>query len=112
MPLIQGSTSVPAAGTVANVLAGSAYEYLPRNAIVEIGLVDEAAGDLRCTVQSGSDVLMEESPVSMADRMPIYPDDFPLEDTARGGERLVVRARNTNPTTAAVLRWAIRLAWI
>lgn len=112
MPMIQGSTSIGPGVTNANVLAGSAFEYLPRNAIVEIGLCDDANGDVRVTVQSGADVLLEECPVSTQNRFPIYPDDFILEDVASAGERLVVRARNTDAATTSILRWAIRLAWL
>lgn len=112
MPTIQGSTSIGPATSVANVLAGSVYEYLPRNAIVEFGLVDDANGDVRVTVQSGADVLLEESPVSIANRFPVYPDDFVLEDVAAAGERLVIRARNTDAATTSIFRWAVRVAWL
>lgn len=112
MPAIQGQVSIGPGVTNNNVLAGSAWEYLPYNAIVEFGLVDDANGDARVTVQSGADVLMEESPVSIAARFPIYPDDFILEDVAAAGERLVVRVRNTDAATTTVFRYSIRLTRI
>lgn len=112
MPTIQGQNSIGPGISVANVLSGSVYEYLPRNAIVEFGLVDDANGDCRVTVQSGSDVLLEEAPVSIANRFPIFPDDFVVEDVAAAGERLVVRVRNTDAATTSIFRWCLRIAWV
>ena len=108
MPTVQGSTSTAAGATTLNVLAGSIYEYLPYNAQLEFGLVAEAAGESRVTVNSGSDTILEESPVSRANRVPIYPDDYPLIDVALAGERIVVRHRNTG-VGANTLFWALRI---
>jgi hypothetical protein len=91
-----------------NVLQGSVYEYLPYNAQVEFGICGDAAGEGRVTVLSGSDTLLEESPVSRQARFPIYPDDFTLIDAAAGGERLVVKHRNTG-AAANNLFWAVRI---
>lgn len=94
MPLIQHETSVAANSTVDNVLSGSAWEYLPYNAALEFGLVASATG-LVVTLISGSDLIMEESPISIQNRFPIKPDDFVARDVARAGEKLIVRVRNT-----------------
>jgi len=108
MPMIQGVTSTAAGATNVNVLQGSVYEYLPYNAQVEFGICGDAAGEGRVTVLSGSDTLLEESPVSRQARFPIYPDDFTLIDAAAGGERLVVKHRNTG-AGANNLFWAVRI---
>lgn len=109
MPVIQGTTSTAAGQSTANVLSGSVYEYLPYNCLLEIGLVDDTQQEQRVTVLSGSDVLMEESQVSAAARMPIYPDDYALSDYAAAGDRLVIRTRNTG-AAARVLRWTIKIS--
>ena len=108
MPIIQGVTSTGAGAITPNVLAGSVYEYLPFNAQLEFGIVGDAAGEQRVTVLSGSDNVLEESPVSRAARFPVYPDDFTLIDIARAGERIVVRVRNTG-AGANNLFWAVRI---
>jgi hypothetical protein len=108
MPSIQGVTSTAAGATTVNVLAGSVYEYLPFDAQVEFGIVGDAAGEQRVTVLSGSDTILEESPVSRQARFPVYPDDFGLVDVAAGGERLVVKVRNTG-AGANNLFWSVRL---
>ena len=91
-----------------NVLAGSVYEYLPFNAQLEFGLCGDAAGEGRVTVLSGSDTVLEESPVSRQARFPIYPDDFGLVDMARAGERIVIKHRNTG-AGANNLFWTLRI---
>lgn len=92
--LMKFSASIGAGVTIPNVLSGSAFEFLRSNAEVSFGIVSSATG-IVATVQSGADVLMEESPISTANRFPIWPDDFDLVDVAAAGERLVVKLRNT-----------------
>jgi hypothetical protein len=108
MPTIQGVTSTAAGATTQNVLTGSVYEYLPWNARLEFGICGDAAGEGRVTVLSGSDTVLEESSVSRQARFPVYPDDFSLIDVARGGERVVIRHRNTG-VGANNLFWAVRI---
>lgn len=97
-----------AAGATAQLLTGTAAELLNRDSIIEIALSCTAVGVV-ATVQSGSDVLMEESPVFViaAGVAPKYPDDYTLSDVAAAGERLTIRVRNTTAgalTVTAVVR--------
>ncbi len=94
MPVIQNTVSVAANATNENIIAGSQFEYLPFNALVEFGLVGSAAG-LVADIYSGADIVAESYALSTANRFPVYPDDFPLNDVAAGGDRLKVRVRNT-----------------
>jgi hypothetical protein len=108
MPTIRGVTNLAAGASNNNVLAGSAYEFLPINARVDIGITADAAGTARATVQSGSDVLLEESPVSRAARVPVWPDDYDLSDIAVAGDRLKIAARNTGGVAIDVF-WSVRV---
>ena len=108
--LIQGSVSVAANSVDDNVLAGSQFEFLPFDAALEFGLNGDANGsDLRVDCYSGSDVLLENAPMSTQNRIPVYPDDFQLDDVAAGGERIKVRVRNTNAAAARTLFFAVRI---
>lgn len=110
MPVIQGSVSVNASSTTDNVLTGSQYEFLPYDAAIEFGIMGDAnAADLRCDVYSGQDVLAENMQPASQNRMPIYPDDFPLTDVAAAGERLKLRVRNSNAGAARTLFYSIRI---
>lgn len=108
MPTIQGATSVAANSTNNNLVAGSAYEYVPFDCRVDIAIVGDAGGNILSTVQSGSDVLLEESPVSRAARVPVWPDDFSLSDVAAAGDRLKLAARNVSAGALTVF-WAVRI---
>lgn len=101
MPTIQGSVALLTATVNDNVLTGSQWEYLPYNAAVEFGLVASATG-LVCDVFSGQDNLAENMAPSIANRFPIYPDDFPLTDVAAAGERLKIRVRNPTGGTLTI----------
>lgn len=110
MPLIQSSVSVPAAGLNDNVLAGSQWEFLPFNSRIDFGLCGDAnAADLRIDVYSGTDVLCEQLVPNAQNRIPLWPDDFNLNDVAAGGERIKIRVRNTNGAAARTLFYAVRI---
>jgi len=108
MPTIQGATSIAAGATNSNVLSGSIYEYLPFNARLSFGIVGDSSGELRATITSGSDVLLEESSISRANRFPLNPDDFTLHDVAAAGERVVIKGRNTG-AGANTLFWVLNI---
>jgi hypothetical protein len=100
MAVIQKEVSVGIGETVENVLSGSAFEFLRRNAVVSIGVTAAATGTFT-TVQSGSDIVLEESPTFVKAAFPIIPDEMFYNDVGVMGDRLVVRLRN--PTGGAVV---------
>jgi len=99
MPVIMRSTSVAANSSNANVLSGSAFEYARGNAIVSLGVVASATGAF-ITIQSGPDIVLEESPPAVSTAMPVIPDQMYYNFAANAGDRLVVRFRN--PTGGAL----------
>lgn len=94
MPVIQKEVSIAANATNENILSGSAFEYARQNEIVSIGLAGSATG-LVSTIQSGAEVVVEESPILVKTTMPTLPDDFYYNDVATAGDRLKVQVRNT-----------------
>lgn len=108
MAVIAVRTALGASGT-ANVLQGSQFEYLPFDAQVEIAIQADANGVL-ATVQSGTDILMEEGPVQFGaiNVQPKYPDDFYLTDVAAAGEKITVKLRDTS-AAARVVQTVVRL---
>jgi len=110
MPVITSSTSVAASSVNDNLLSGSQFEFLPFNAGLEFGINGDANGaDMRVDVYSGQDVLMENAPLNVQNRLPVYPDDFTLVDVARAGERIKVRARNTSAAGARTVHLTVRI---
>jgi len=107
MPLVQNTVSIAANATLENAMAGSQFEFLPYNAMLEFGLQGSAAG-LVADVYSGQDVLAEGMALPLQNRYPLYPDDFNLNDVAAGGERIKVRIRNTTAGALSAF-WAIRI---
>lgn len=103
MPIIRKEISIGANATVDNVVTGSIYEFMPFNAALNIGQTGSATG-LVATVNTGSDTLLEESPVNILGTFPVVPDQMDLQDRTLAGERLVVRVRNT---TAGALTYRL-----
>lgn len=100
MPTIQKETSIAAGAVNDNLLSGSAFEYMRGNGVVSAGVVAAATGTF-ITIQSGPDVILEESPPMVLTTMPIVPDHFFYNWAAAAGDRLLIRARN--PTGGAVV---------
>jgi hypothetical protein len=99
MPTIQKETIVAAGAVNDNILSGSAFEYMRGNGVVSLGAVASATGGF-LTIQSGPDVILEESPPMLLGTMPIIPDHFFYNWAAAAGDRLLVRFRN--PTGGAL----------
>lgn len=94
MPVMQRLTIVPANGTVDNVLTGSAFEFARANQILSMGCVQEATG-LFITIQTGSDIVLEESPPAISGDFPSTDSEMYYADVAVPGDRIVIRARNS-----------------
>lgn len=103
MPSSVIRTALTASG-VALPLQGSQYEFPDDNAMIELALSADATGVL-ATVQSGSDVIMEESPVQLGtiNVQPKYPDDFYIRFPVLAGERVKVALRDTSGAARVVL---------
>ena len=91
--VIQRTASVPANAVVENILQGSAFEYIRALSMVSLGIVGGAG--LFVTIQAGSTVILEESPIAVGTAFPIQPDTFFYNFGAVPNDRLVVRVRNS-----------------
>lgn len=107
MPLVLVEESVPA-GEVLDLFQNSIYRYLPFNASINIG-INAAATGLVATVLTGSDTLLQESPLPIATAYPKVPDEMYLQDVARQGELVTAKVRNTT-AGALTVRMAAQLS--
>jgi hypothetical protein len=98
-PVITNSQSIAAAGSVANLIAGSAFEFARTPELIQIGITVSATG-VFCTITNGSDLVAEEFTPYVSASLPIIPDQMYFSDYAAIGDRLVIKARN--PTGGAV----------
>lgn len=100
MAVIQKEISVGIGETVENALAGSAFEFLGRNSVVSMGVTAAVTGTF-VTIQSGANIVLEESPTYVQTTFPRIPDEMVYNEVGRAGDRIVVRLRN--PTAAAII---------
>lgn len=106
MPAIQVETSVAAGGTNQNIFSGSAFEYSRGRQLLSLGVTAAATGSF-ITIQSGADVILEESPPYVSTLFPIVPDQMFYNDVMEMFDRLRVQARN--PSGGAIIHRAIAL---
>lgn len=103
MPSIVVRQALTASGT-ALPLQGTQFEFPSDNAMIEVAMSADATGVL-ATVQEGSTVIMEESPVQLGtiNVQPKYPDDFYLRFPVLAGERVKILLRDTSGVGRVVL---------
>lgn len=106
MPAIQVEVSVGATSSNSNIFSGSAFEYARGRTALSLGLTAAATGTF-ITIQSGADVVLEESPPYVATVFPIVPDQMFYNDIMESFDRLRVVVRN--PTGAPVIHRSIAL---
>ncbi len=94
MPVIQKETSIAANSVNENVLSGSAFEFARANSLMVAGATAAADG-LFLTIQTGADIVLEESPMKESLEFPIVPDEMYYSDVAAAGDRIVFRVRNS-----------------
>jgi hypothetical protein len=91
----ESNPAVAAGATVENIFAGSAFEFARQNSLLNMAIVGSATG-LVCTIQVGSRVVLEESPLSLLGTMPKLQDDFYYSEGVLANERIICRVRNTS----------------
>ena len=106
MPAIQAEVSIAAGATNTNIFSGSAFEFARTRTLLSLGVTAAATGTF-VTINSGADVVLEESPPYVATVFPVVPDQMFYNDIMEVGDRLRVQCRN--PTGAAVIHRAIAL---
>lgn len=106
MPAIQVEVSVGAAGANSNIFSGSAFEYARGRSALSLGVTASVTGTF-ITINSGADVILEESPPYVATVFPIVPDQMFYNDIMEPMDRLRVAVRN--PTGGAVTVRSIAL---
>jgi len=94
MSVIQKEQSVAANATVDNLFSGSAFEFARQNSLLNMAVVGSATG-LVATIQVGSRVVVEESPLAILATMPKLQDDFYYSEGVLANERIICRVRNT-----------------
>jgi hypothetical protein len=103
MRVIQKTAVVAAGAVVDNIWSGSAFEFLPSNAVVSMG-INTTTGTLG-TINVGATAVLEESTMSIGTDFPTIPDDMFYTFAGVAGDRLVTRIRN--PTGGNITFFAL-----
>jgi len=103
MRVIQRTGTLAAGASLANIWSGSAFEFLPSNAIVSMG-VNATTGTLG-TINCGSTAVLEESTMAIGTDFPTIPDDMFYTFAGVQGDRVVTAIRN--PTGGNITYFAL-----
>ncbi len=91
--------SMAAGAVIDNEFSGKEIEFEDHDVYFEGGVVADGAG-VQLTLVTGPDIIARNSPVSQANRVPQYPEDFVYTDAVGAHQRKILSLRNT----AAVAR--------
>lgn len=96
MPLavVANNLQVLANAVSANLFLGNIYEYLERPSIIEWAFNGSAAG-LNIFISVAGKIIVQDQPISAANRFPIVPDDFIAKCMGPAGGKLFATLRNT-----------------
>lgn len=106
MPAIQAEVTIAAGGANPNLFTGSAFEYARGRSALSLGLTAAATGTF-ATIQSGADIILEESAPFVLAGFPIVPDHMYYNDIMEPMDRLRVAVRN--PTGGNIVVRSIAL---
>lgn len=97
MPTISLRSSVPANGSSGNVLAGSPFEFVAKDAVIILAAVQAGGtpGQITADFQIGGESLTVQANISTANRFPQFNDDVFVKAGAVAGERLFLNYNNT-----------------
>lgn len=97
MPTISLRTSVPANGSSGNVLAGSPFEFVAKDAIIILAAVNAGGipGNVTADFQIGGESLTVQANISTRNAFPQFNDDVFVKAGAVAGERLFLNYNNT-----------------
>jgi hypothetical protein len=101
MPVISTTNAVLTLATLANSIAGSAFEFARVPELLNIGVTQSATGGF-CTITNGSDIVAEEFEPYIATTYAIIPDQMYFTDYSAVGDRLVIKYRNPSAGTLTV----------
>ena len=94
MPMILNEQSIALNSTVANIIAGSAFEFARGPGVMSAGVGGSATGLIE-NIQSGPNIVAEAFACPILARYPIIPDEMYFTETLAPGDRIVFRVQNT-----------------
>lgn len=97
MPTISLRTSVPANGSSGNVLQGSPFEFVAKDAVIILAVTNPAGtpGDITADFQIGGESLTQAANVPTRNAFPTFEEDVFVKAGAVAGERLFLNYNNT-----------------
>ncbi len=115
MPNFAFNVTVPAAGTTANALAGSPFEFVGVDSKVAVALAEfltgGAAGEVTANIHFGAELQLQSGAIMLERTVgagALIPDNVVVDDVARAGDRLVIELVNSN-AAAREVRGIVRI---
>jgi len=112
MPTVRFANTLGANEVVANIMAGSQFEFLGRPTRVQVYSLAEAGDAMDMEIFFGQELELATSALNVgaaAGLGPIVPDDLILDDVGAPGDRLTLRLVETAGVAASIARTMVVL---
>ncbi len=94
MAIMTETVTVVANTTSVNLCAGKSAEFIKEPSVVSLSAPGSAVG-LYCTYIVGEEVIIDDQPIPLTNRIPVIPDDTMAQAGGFPGDRVNVRLRNS-----------------
>lgn len=108
MSVITGIVTIPANERSGNVLAGSIFEFMPGDGLVNFLMTGDATG-LKADCLIGGEAVALAARIPPTNRFPVKPDDSLVVAGAFAGQRLFLDLNNTT-IGALTLQFMVEVA--
>lgn len=101
MAEMRGTISLATLASTPNLLSGQVYEFMPYDALVEIGVCQSATG-LIMGIACDTDVVVQDvgqTNIPIKSTPPVYPDEYMPGFACAGGSRVFLSVRNPTAGT-------------
>ncbi len=115
MPVFKNVQTVAISGVVTNIMAGSKFEFLPRNSVVRVyGIQDGGTGivDLDFTLGNvvvGDSLGLNQTTAANAGTGPDRNTDLLATGVGAAGDRIQIRAQETGGAIATPIRVLVEI---
>lgn len=102
MPVFQHTEQLAASGTNTNIMAGSKFEFLPRNSVIRVYAVSDAGDDVNLDFSLGNVVVGEDLMVfkATAGTGPNRNEHLLVQGAGMAGDRIQIRLTEVTATPA------------
>lgn len=100
---------VTAGESIDNLFSGELNEFITEASMVYVAMNGDSTNgnDLVFSFNGGRESVVQNARCTQNSRIPVWPDDFLVQDAVLPGDRLTMQVRNTDSVNSVTLYYAV-----